>query len=160
MIKLNEVINENMVLLDLSVENKEEVINKLVDIMDKEGKLSSRNEFLKSVLDREELLSTYCGSNIAIPHGISDSVKEPGICFARTKEIYWGSPKEEVHFVFLLAVPKSGNNKNSPHLKLLSAIAISSLEEGNREIWEKAETNEEILKSLRPAIKEIESDPE
>ncbi len=143
MIKLNDVTNENMILLDLVVESKDEVIQALVDRMDAAGKLSSREEYLKSVREREELLSTYCGMDIAIPHGISEAVIEPGICFARINEIGWGSSENKVHFVFLLAVPKNADGQNPDHISLLSAIAVSSLEEGNRALWEAAKTEKQ-----------------
>lgn len=158
MIKLKEVIDENMILLDLKVENKEEVIDILIDKMDERGKLSSREGYQQSVLDREKLLSTYCGSDIAIPHGISESVIEPGICFARINEIGWGAPENKVHFVFLLAVPKNENEQNPAHIKLLSAIAVSSLDENNRMLWENAKTEKEILDSLEPAILSIKNE--
>jgi PTS system fructose-specific IIA component len=104
------------------------------------------------------LLSTYCGFYVAIPHGISETVKEPGVCFARIPEISWGPEQEKVRYVFLLAVPKIDDNRQSPHLKLLSAIAVSSLEEDIREIWANASSEVEILESLKPALNGPEND--
>lgn len=148
MIQHEEIINESMIQLDLQAASKQDVILKLVELMDQAGKLSSKEEFIESVMQREDLLSTYCGSSVAIPHGISEAVIEPGICFARVKTMSWSMPEELVEFVFLLAVPKTKDQQNSPHLELLSAIAVSSLEESNREIWQKAKTKREILDSL------------
>jgi len=155
LLKLNDVINENMILLDLEVKRKEEVINALVDLMYEQGKIESKEDFLKSVYDREELLSTYCGSGIAIPHGISDTVREPGICFARINDISWSQLEEKVHFVFLLAVPSNEDGRRSSHLKLLSAIAVSSLEEDVRKVWKNATSKQEILESLKPTLNKI-----
>ena len=158
MIKLEDVTNEDMILLDLEVDSKEEVIEALVNRMDAAGKLSSKEAYLQSVQEREKLLSTYCGMDIAIPHGISEAVIEPGICFARIKEIGWGDPECKVHFIFLLAVPKRADGQNPEHISLLSAIAVSSLDEGNRALWEAAKTEKEILESLEPALHNLESE--
>jgi len=155
LLELRDVINENMILLDLKIEKKEEVIEILVDLLGQNEKLTSKALFLKSVYDREELLSTYCGSDIAIPHGISKAVKEPAVCFARTNEISWSGPEEKVHFVFLLAVPDSKNDKDPQHLKLLSSIATLILEEQVREIWERATNKKQILESLELAVKNL-----
>jgi PTS system fructose-specific IIA component len=158
LVKLKDVINEKMILLDPPVKDKDGVIHMLVDLMSENGKLFSSEQFLTSVYDREQLLSTYCGFYVAIPHGISETVKEPGVCFARIPEISWGPEQEKVRYVFLLAVPKIDDNRQSPHLKLLSAIAVSSLEEDIREIWANASSEVEILESLKPALNGPEND--
>ena len=71
--------------LNLEVQNKYQLISSLVDKFDQKGILSEKKEYLDAVLERENLLSTYCGYNVAIPHAISKSVKSSAFGFCRTK---------------------------------------------------------------------------
>ena len=70
--------------LNSELKNKSHALNFLVNKLDDKGCLSDRREYFDAVLKREELLSTYCGYNIAIPHAISKAVKKVSFGFCRT----------------------------------------------------------------------------
>ena len=60
-------------------------------------------EFLKDVLERENVESTAIGSGIAIPHGKAENVVNPQICVVKLPEpLNWGNTKVDV--IFLLAL--------------------------------------------------------
>ena len=60
-------------------------------------------EFLKDVLERENVESTAIGSGIAIPHGKAEHVIRPQICVVKLPEpLNWGNMKVDV--IFLLAL--------------------------------------------------------
>lgn len=74
--ELLDLINENLIVTGLEASNKEETIKKLIDMLEKEERLISREKFFEDVLFREQLCSTYVGQGVAIPHGKTDAVKK------------------------------------------------------------------------------------
>jgi fructose-specific phosphotransferase system IIA component len=150
MSSLDNVINEGLIELDLKAKSKNKVIEELTDLLEKEQKIQSRNEYIAKVYEREATMSTYCGSEVAIPHAISSAVKTPAVCFGRSKGFHWDSADELVRFVFLFAIPEE--NHDAEHLAIISAIARCSLNPETREVWLKATTEEQVLESLRCSI--------
>ena len=81
--------------LNLEVKTKTQAISTLINKLDQMNCLSDKEEYLKSVIEREKILSTYCGHHIAIPHAVSKSVKKASFGFCRTKPIEWDKNDSE-----------------------------------------------------------------
>ena len=143
---LYEVINSNLINLDLKGNNKREVIEELTDLLVKEQKIQSRSEFIKKLAERDSNNTTYCGSEIAIPHAVSETVKAPTVCFGRSKGFHWSDTKDWVRFIFMFAIPKNNNDKK--HIAIMSDIARCSLNQDIRKMWSEAKTKKQILESL------------
>ncbi|WP_058486555.1 PTS 2-O-a-mannosyl-D-glycerate transporter subunit IIABC [Defluviitalea phaphyphila] len=122
---LKSLTNSRLISVDLDVKSKEDLIAQLVEQLYKEGKISSKKEFLKAVLDREKLSPTGLEGGLAIPHGKSKAVKEASFAVAKLKKPIenWESidPNNKVELVFLLAIPEE--EAGSTHLKVLSTLA-------------------------------------
>ena len=105
---------------------------------------------LKEVMQRESILSSAIGDNIAIPHARLENLETPLIFFVRTKKgIEWDSPDGAlVHNIFLVFSPA---NDNSLQLKILSAIAKIFQNQKTCEIL--AETNE--AKSIHKYFQQV-----
>lgn len=116
------MIEEQNIIFQLKAKTKVEAIEKLVKVAFEKDKVSNIDNVVKSVLNREEESTTGFGKGIAIPHGKSDSVKEPTLMFARTEEgLEWNSMDgAPVEIIFLILVPEESHND---HLKLLSQLA-------------------------------------
>ncbi|HHY80103.1 MAG TPA: PTS sugar transporter subunit IIA [Thermoanaerobacter sp.] len=142
------LINKNLVTLNLEAKNKEEAIIKLAELAQKEGKIISVDEYVKSVLEREKAYTTGVGNGIAIPHGKSKTVKEAMIVFGKTsKGIEWDSlDGKPVNLIFLLGVPEE--NVDNVHLKILSQLSRKLMNDSFIEMLKKAVTVEEILNAL------------
>ena len=142
------LINKNLVTLNLEAKNKEEAIIKLAELAQKEGKITSIDEYVKSVLDREKAYTTGVGNGIAIPHGKSKAVKEAMIVFGKTTDgIEWDSlDGKPVNLIFLLGVPEE--NVDNVHLKILSQLSRKLMNDSFIEMLKKAVTVEEILNAL------------
>lgn len=92
----------DLVQVDLGVQTKEEVLHLLCQEMERQGFVKSG--FYDSVMQRENLVSTYIGDGVAIPHGNPDLVNESRVAFALLKEpIPWDS-EEKADFVVLLGI--------------------------------------------------------
>nr|WP_307775154.1 PTS fructose transporter subunit EIIC [uncultured Cetobacterium sp.] len=164
------LINEDLLILDLKADSKIEVIESLVDLLDKNGVLEDKDKFLRTVLDRESKSPTGLEEGLAIPHGKCSSVKEAKIAAARLskKLTTWESVDEdnEVELVFLIAIPDS--EKGSTHIEVLSNLTTLFMEDGFINSLIKAPTKKDFInvilkeekvveKEIKPSINNFES---
>lgn len=140
-----EVLKKEHIALGLSAASKEEVLEKLIDLLYENGALSDKKAFTEDVMERERVSSTGIGNSIAIPHGKSANVIETTAAIARLeKPITWSSADgEPVSFVVLLAVNE--NDKGVTHVKLLSQMARKlASEETCKRLMDAADADEVI----------------
>ncbi len=129
--------------LSLDSKNKFDAIKELSMILKENGKINDLNNFINEINDRENILSTYCGYGVAIPHCESSEVIESGVAFGRSNGLIWDENDEPVYFVLLLAIPKIKNEENS-HIEIMSKIASLALDEEIRKKWRNSKTITEI----------------
>ncbi len=142
---MKNFINEDNIILNLDIEDKNEVINKMVDTVCKE-ELIDREKFISDILKRESLENTVVGFKVAIPHGKSKYIKFPKIVFAKLKkEVFWGDPDEMVKYIFLLGIPEISANE---HIKILMKLSKKILDEEFRKKLEDIEDKKEILEII------------
>jgi len=127
-----ELINEGMIILDLNLDGKKEVIELIADILKGNHRISSKRAYIDDVYERENLIPTAIGDMIAIPHAVSSAVDHSSLVFLRlNKEIEW-TKEEKVKYVFGIAVPKM--NKNNEHLNIISMIARNILDKDFKQL--------------------------
>lgn len=155
-----DLINENLILLDFQETKKEEVIKELINLLDKEGVLESKEEFYKVVMDRESISPTGLEEGLAIPHGKSKTVRMPKIAIARlAKKINtWESVDEEneVDLVFLIAIPET--EKGSTHIEVLSQLTTTFMTEGFIGALHKCKTKKEFIDRILKEDKNIDKE--
>ncbi|GKZ02036.1 PTS 2-O-a-mannosyl-D-glycerate transporter subunit IIABC [Paraclostridium bifermentans] len=134
--ELKNITDENLIFCKQNIKTKEDAIKFLVKKLYDEGKLTSYEEYLESVMHRETLSPTGFEGGLAIPHGKSNAVKEAAFA-AMTLETpieNWESidPDNKVELVFLIAVPES--EAGNTHIKILSELVtrLSNEEYKNR----------------------------
>lgn len=138
------MFSKERVTFNLKAENKQDVIDELIDILVKDGKVRNKEEFRKAVLQRETEFSTGIGMGIAIPHGKSPGVNEASIVFGRSNNglDYESMDDLPAHLFFLIAVPLESSDL---HLKALSEISRNLMHEEVREKLMTCETYEEFI---------------
>ena len=134
--------------LDINITSKTDVIKFLVDQLYDLGKIKNKEYYLKAVLDRENLLSTYCGYGIAIPHAECDEVIEPSFAFGRSSGLIWDEGDELAQFVILLAIPIGRVGEDNNHIEMMSEVAKLALEEDIRVKWLSATSEKEIVSTF------------
>ncbi|MBP3703433.1 MAG: PTS sugar transporter subunit IIA, partial [Lachnospiraceae bacterium] len=77
--RIVDLLDKRSILLNGSVKKKEDVLDQMVDLMEKSGKISDIETYRKGVYAREKESTTGIGEGIAIPHCKSNAVKEPGL---------------------------------------------------------------------------------
>ncbi|MGH4051611.1 MAG: PTS sugar transporter subunit IIA [Clostridium sp.] len=113
------ILSKENILLNLKPMSKEEAIITAGNLLVKNGYV--KENYVKSMLEKEKKCNTYIGNSIAIPHGTNDSKNEiikSGIVVLQFKEgIDYGTDK--AYLVIGIA------GVNDEHLEILSKIAIS-----------------------------------
>lgn len=139
------MINKNLILVDLELNSKEELIKTVVKKSHEEGLISDEQSFYDSIMERENIEPTNLGYSIAIPHGKSGSVKKPFVSFVRVQNpIKWND--SEVKLIFLMGLPVENSEKE--HLRFLSSISRKLVKEEFREELNKLESQTEIYEML------------
>lgn len=114
------IINENLILLDMDLQTKDDIIACIADTLEENQRLSDKKQYLADVYEREQEVSTAMGSDIAIPHALSCGVQNTSLVFLRLlKPVQWD--EDWVQMVFGIAVRKE--NSGNEHLKILSTLA-------------------------------------
>ena len=120
--KLVEILTADRVKIPLENTKKQKIIEEMVAMIDRSVDLENKDQILKAVLDREGVMSTGVGEEVAIPHGKSDGVSEIIAALGITSEpVDFNSlDNKPVRLVWLLIGPQ---DKTGPHLKALSRIS-------------------------------------
>ena len=135
---MSELFSNNNIFLNVSVSNQDEAIEKAGRALVDSGAV--KEGYIQAMKDRENVVSTFMGNGLAIPHG-TDEAKDEVIASSLTllqipKGIDWNG--EEVKVVVGIA------GKDGEHLDLLSKIAITFSEEDNVDRIVNAKSAEEI----------------
>jgi fructose-specific phosphotransferase system IIA component len=139
-----DMFSKTRVCFNLKATTKNEAIDELIDLLEKDGKLTNKGEFKEAVLKREEEFSTGIGMGIAIPHGKSSAVIEASMVFGKSEKgiDYQSMDDEPAHLFFLIAVPQDSNDV---HLKALSEISRRLMHSEVRNQLLKAQSFEELI---------------
>lgn len=101
---------------------KDDILAELVDLAGRSTTIRDREEVLRSVREREEVLSTGIGGGVAIPHGKSPAVSELSLVAGVKPEgvDFEALDGKDVNLFFLLVGPESAAGQ---HVKALSRIS-------------------------------------
>lgn len=142
-----DIIDKDLIEPELDLYSKEDIIKHLAFLMDKKNRLKNVNEYIKSVIDRENLTNTYVGYGVGIPHGKTDAVNVPTLAFAKIKNpVIWGEEEDLANLIFMIAVPeKSSSNE---HLKILAALSRKLMDEEFKEKLLVTNSKDNLIKIL------------
>jgi len=146
--KVSEYLNEDNVLLNVEAKDKYDLIDKLIEVASKSGKIMDKEKVRQAVYEREKILSTGVGKGFAVPHGKTDAVNDIVLAFAITKEPldYEALDNQPVRLVMLMV---GKDSLVSSHIKLLSRISRLMNDDEFRENLLNAKTKEEVLEIFR-----------
>lgn len=141
-------LDKNCISVELKSDTKEGIVEELVDMLDKAGKLTNRFEVLKCVMEREKSMSTGLGNGIAIPHAKCDFVKQTCLAIGiKVEGMDYKSLDGKPSHIFVLLV--SPNEGNAPQMRLMSAMTGALMHEDVRQRLLVAKTPEEVIKILK-----------
>ena len=120
---LKTVLTPDTVELHLKGKTKEEIIDEMLDILIKAGKVADKATARECVLDRERKMSTGMKHGIAIPHGKTDTVADLVACIGISDNpVDFDSLDQEPCRIFIMTL--SPINKTGPHLQFLAEVSL------------------------------------
>ncbi len=130
MVKITRYLDRNHILI-LKSESRDDVLQKLVELLKEQGKLSDASSFYTAILDREKIVSTGIGMGVAIPHAKLPNFNEFFIAIAiLQKGVDWHALDDTpVRIVFLIGGP---DDKQTEYLQILSGITMAIKDEARR----------------------------
>ena len=142
--KVFELLDEKFILTDFKSDDKEYIINELIDLYKENDKVNDIEKVRTAILDREKIMSTGVGKGFAIPHGKTNAVNDVIAAFGKTtRDIdYDALDGNPVHLVFLLV---GRDDMVSKHIKLLSRISRLMNKDEFREMLINSNSKEEII---------------
>jgi PTS system nitrogen regulatory IIA component len=144
---LKTVITTDTIDLHLKGSAKKEIINELLDILVRTGKIQDREAALSAVMDREEKMSTGMKHGIAIPHGKCAAIEDLVACIGISeKPVDFDALDKEPCRIFIMTL--SPVEKTGPHLQFLAEVSLLFKSAEKREEILNAKTPEEVLKIL------------
>ena len=144
---LKTVINTDTIDLHLKGSSKKEIINELLDILVRTGKIQDREAARAAVLDSEEKMCTGMKHGIAIPHGKSNAIEDLVACIGISENpVDFDSLDQQPCRIFIMTL--SPVEKTGPHLQFLAEVSLLFKSEEKREQILNAKTPEEVLEIL------------
>ena len=142
---MTELFSNENIFLNATVSSRNEAIEQAGQALVSSGAVT--DAYIQAMKDREEVVSTFMGNGLAIPHGTDEaktSVLKSGLTLLQIPNgIDWDG--EEVKVVVGIA------GKDGEHLDLLSKIAITFSEEENVDRIVNASSAEEIKQVFEEA---------
>lgn len=151
------LITRETILLNLNVKSKQDAIRSICGHLFVLGKTENPASLYQDIIKREQVVSTFAGSQTAIPHVITKQVSEPVLCFARIRneDFTWDGNDQTVRFVLLLAAPEQDDltQLRQSQSYVFSAVAELISNSDALEIWNTATDEQVILDNINNAFK-------
>lgn len=142
---MSELFSNENIFINVSIGSQNEAIEKAGQALVDSGAVTEN--YIQAMKDREDVVSTFMGNGLAIPHGTEEAkgnVIQSGLTLLQIPEgVDWNG--EEVKVVVGIA------GKDGEHLDLLSKIAITFSEEENVERIINAKSADEIKQVFEEA---------
>jgi len=143
MYELNTLMDKRDVCFTCGGE-KEKILNELVELSYKNGRVPDLEVFRTAILEREKIISTGIGLGVAVPHaklpGIEKFFITVGILSEPTD---WQAIDDKpASIVFLIGGP---DNRQKDYLSILSKLVLFSKNEKRRKALKEATSAEEII---------------
>ena len=142
--RITELLTADTIVLGLQGTDKPTVIDELVGVLDRAGKLGDPVAFKEAILAREAQTTTGIGDGVAIPHAKTSAVKVPAIAFGRSEvgADYESLDGQPAHLFFMIAAEDGANRM---HLKALARLSTVLMNEDVRKELLVASSKEEVL---------------
>lgn len=145
--KISQLLKKEGIALNMKPSSKEEAIDILVDLHEKAGNISNKEEYKKGIWEREKQSSTAVGDGIAIPHAKNKAVKRPALAAMTVPDgvDFDSMDGNPAMLFFMIAAPEKGG---SVHLEVLSRLSVLLMDEDFRKSLMSAKNTEEFLAAI------------
>ena len=141
---LHEVFRADRIRLHIEAEDKEQVFEELVTHLVGTVHVGNKDEFLKVIRDRENIISTGIKDGIAIPHGKIENFSDiAGVLGISDKGIEYGSlDNNPARIIFMRIICCGSISRGNENALLRKSLPI-------RRYMQKATANDNVSKTSR-----------
>ena len=142
--KIQDVLNKNVMLFDLQATDKEGVINEMIQSLVDNGVVTDFETFKAGIMNREAQTSTGLGDGIAMPHSKNEAVKEATVLFAKSNKgvDYASFDGQPTDLFFMIAAPEGANDT---HLAALAELSKYLMKPGFADKLRQASTPDQVI---------------
>lgn len=140
---MNNIFTPDNIILNAQAKDKFDAIQITGNILKQNGYIT--DEYIKRMMAREEIVSTYLGNGLAIPHGTDGSdceIIKTGISLVQFPEGVDFGDGNTAYITIGIA------GKEAEHMDLLNKIALICIEEDNVQTLRNATSIEQVLQVL------------
>ncbi|TYP51669.1 PTS sugar transporter subunit IIA [Thermosediminibacter litoriperuensis] len=141
--KKDDILTESAIVVGARARDKYEAIEIVGGLLVKEGRVDP--SYIDAMKQREDLLTTYIGNGIAIPHGVGaakEKIKKSGIAVAQFPEGVDFGDGNKAYIVIGIAA------KGDEHLDILANIASACEDEKRVKKLVESKDPREVLRLL------------
>ena len=155
--KIQDVLNKNVMLFDLQATDKEGVINEMVQSLIDNGVVTDFETFKTGIMNREAQTSTGLGDGIAMPHSKNEAVKEATVLFAKSNKgvDYASLDGQPTDLFFMIAAPEGANDT---HLAALAELSKYLMKPGFADKLRQASTPDQVIAVFNAEEQEAAAD--
>ncbi|EEF7195175.1 PTS sugar transporter subunit IIA, partial [Salmonella enterica] len=140
---MNNIFTPDNIILNAQAKDKFDAIRITGNILKENGYVT--DEYIKRMIVREEIVSTYLGNGLAIPHGTDGSdceIIKTGISLVQFPDGVDFGDGNTAYITIGIA------GKEAEHMDLLNKIALICIEEDNVQTLRNATSIEQVLQVL------------
>ncbi len=148
--RLSDLLNDKTIHLSFKSQQKKKIIEELLGVAGRTGKIKNREMAYKAVLDRESQMSTGLEKGIAVPHAKTKAVSDIVLALGISKEgiDFESADGKPSHLFFFVLAPEDAAAAN---VKLLAQIARLTNNPAFCRALKNAGTPAEVLRIINDA---------
>ena len=155
--KIQDLLNKKVMLLDLQATTKEAAIDEMINSLVDNGVVTDFDVFKAGIMAREAQTSTGLGDGIAMPHSKNAAVKEATVLFAKSNKgvDYESLDGQPTDLFFMIAAPEGANDT---HLAALAELSKYLMQDGFADRLRKVASPDEVITAFNTGEEEAQAE--
>ena len=155
--KIQDLLNKKVMLLDLQATTKEAAIDEMINSLVDNGVVTDFDVFKAGIMAREAQTSTGLGDGIAMPHSKNAAVKEATVLFAKSNKgvDYESLDGQPTDLFFMIAAPEGANDT---HLAALAEFSKYLMQDGFADRLRKVTSPDEVIAAFNTGEEEAQAE--
>ena len=155
--KIQDLLNKKVMLLDLQATTKEAVIDEMINSLVDNGVVTDFDVFKAGIMAREAQTSTGLGDGIAMTHSKNAAVKEATVLFAKSNKgvDYESLDGQPTDLFFMIAAPEGANDT---HLAALAELSKYLMQDGFAVRLRKVTSPDEVIAAFNTGEEEAQAE--
>ena len=155
--KIQDLLNKKVMLLDLQATTKEAAIDEMINSLVDNGVVTDFDVFKAGIMAREAQTSTGLGDGIAMPHSKNAAVKEATVLFAKSNKgvDYESLDGQPTDLFFMIAAPEGANDT---HLAALAELSKYLMQDGFADRLRKVASPDEVIAAFNTGEEEAQAE--